>query len=156
MRNLVITIVMMCGLLAGMSAQSPTVEDLGWLAGCWSMPRPDGFTEEHWMRPAGGTMFGMNRTVRAGRTIEFEFLQIAMVDERLALLARPSGQAPATFPVKSVATREVVFENPDHDFPQRVIYRLTGDGALLGRVEGVVDGQARSVEFPFRQCESQG
>ncbi len=153
MRNLVTTLVLACGLLGGLSAQRPDVGDLAWLAGCWSMPRSDGLTEEHWMQPAGGTMFGMNRTVRAGRTVEFEFLQIAMVDGRLALLARPSGQAPATFPIKSIAVREVVFEDPDHDFPQRIIYRLGDDGSLRARVEGEVDGQVRGIDFPYRRCE---
>jgi hypothetical protein len=140
-------------MLAAPAAEQQTVDDLAWLAGCWSMPRPDGLTEEHWMQPAGGTMFGMNRTVRAGRTVEFEFLQIAMVDGRLALLARPSGQAPATFPIKSIAAHEVVFEDPDHDFPQRIIYRLGDDGSLHARVEGEVDGQVRGIDFPYRRCE---
>jgi hypothetical protein len=155
MRGGFATAIVVTGLLTGGSAQTPapTIDDLAWLSGCWAMPRPDGLTEEHWMRPAGGTMLGMNRTVRGGRTVEYEFLQILEVMGRLAFLARPSGQAPATFPLASLGERDVVFENRDHDFPQRIIYRLDEDGTLSARVEGTVDGETRGVDFPYRRCE---
>ena len=77
---------------------------------------------------------------------------------RLAFIANPSGQAQATFPVKSLGEREVVFENPAHDFPQRVIYRLDEAGVLRARIEGTVDGKPRAEDFPMRRvrCENGG
>ena len=96
--------------------------------------------------------------MRGGRTVAWEHLRIAEVAPgRLAYIALPSGQAEATFPLASSGEREVVFENPEHDFPQRVIYRLQGD-RLLASIEGKDEGQARSIEFPFRRvdCESWG
>jgi hypothetical protein len=50
-------------------------------------------------------------------------------------------------------TNEVVFENPEHDFPQRIIYRLIANGKLLGRIEGVVDGTERSADFPMTRSD---
>lgn len=132
-------------------AQNATVDRLAWLSGCWAMARPDGVTEEQWMRPAGGTMLGMSRTVRGGKTTEFEFLQIRDVNGTLAYVARPSGQAEAAFAAKTIADGEVVFEDPAHDFPQRIIYRRTADG-VTARIEGVMDGKTRGTDFPFRRC----
>jgi hypothetical protein len=125
---------------------------LAWIAGCWVRARPDGQAEEQWMKPSGGTMLGMSRTVRAGKTTEFEFLQIRDVDGALAYVAKPSGQAEATFPVKSLTEREVVFENLKHDFPHRVIYRHTAEDGLAARIEGEINGKARGVDFPFTRC----
>ena len=59
-----------------LTPQAQNVGQAGWLAGCWVMTRGDGVTEEHWMKPAGGSMLGMSRSVRGGKTAEFEFLQI--------------------------------------------------------------------------------
>ena len=75
-------------------AQAPaaSLERLSWLSGCWTRTRPDGLTEEHWMKPAGGTMLGMGRSVKGDRTTEFEFLQIREVAGKLAYIAKPSGQ----------------------------------------------------------------
>lgn len=141
--------------LASVHASQPAereVAQLGWMAGCWTRALPDGVNEEQWMRPLGGSLLGMSRTVRGGRTSEFEFLRIAEVDGALAYVARPSGQAEAIFRMTSLTEREVVFENPRHDFPQRIIYRRNGDAALTARIEGTMNGQQRGVDFPYTRC----
>jgi hypothetical protein len=130
------------------------VDRLAWLSGCWTQPRANGLVEEHWMTPRGHSMLGMSRTVVGGKTVEYEFLRIAVVDGRLAYVARPSGQAEATFPLKLVADGVVVFENLSHDFPQRIIYRRNADASVTGRIEGVVNGEARGRDFPYRRCAS--
>ena len=140
-------------LTSGQPAAAPAIDRLAWLGGCWVQTRADGVTEEHWMKPAGGTMLGMGRSVRNGRTAEFEFLQIREVDGALAYVARPSGQAEATFPLKTLADSEVVFENLAHDFPQRIIYRSSADGSMTARVEGSRNGQTRGIDYPYRKCQ---
>ena len=128
-----------------------SIDRLSWLAGCWSRVRADGLTEEHWMAPRGGTMLGMSRTVRDGRTVEFEFLQIRSGEGTLVYEARPSGQPMAIFPLESAADGMVTFENPSHDFPQRIIYRRTAAG-IAARIEGRMNGTERGVDFPFTRC----
>ncbi len=103
------------------------------------------------MAPAGDGMLGMSRTVARGRIVEHEFLQIRVHDGRLVLIAKPSRQPEATFTAKTVGPRAVTFENPAHDFPQRVIYRLQEDGSLVGRIEGEEQGKAKGVDFPMRR-----
>jgi hypothetical protein len=44
-----------------------------------------------------------------------------------------------------------VFENPEHDFPKRIIYRLTPDGSLNARVEGIEKGRATAEEWTWRR-----
>ena len=68
-------------------------------------------------------MLGMSRTVRRGETVEFEFMQLRhLPDGTLAFIASPSGQAPTVFPLLRISDAEATFENPQHDFPQRVVY----------------------------------
>jgi len=47
-----------------------------------------------------------------------------------------------------------VFEDLAHDFPQRVIYRRLGPDAGTGRIEGQIGGQAKSIDFPYKRCET--
>ena len=127
-----------------------TINDLAWLKGCWSSNRNGRETTEHWMKPAGGTMLGISRTVAEGKTVEFEFMQIRQeANDEIFFVAKPSGQLEATFKLIKGSANEAIFENPQHDFPQRVIYRLQGDGSLLGRIEGVSKGKEKSVDFPM-------
>jgi hypothetical protein len=135
------------------SAASPGVESLAWLTGCWSRSNADMGSGEQWTAPAGGTMLGVSRTVREGRTVEYEFVVIrADPDGTPVYHAHPSGQASAEFRLARVGDREAVFENPTHDFPQRVGYRLAGDDTTLTAwIEGLVNGATRRIEFPMRR-----
>lgn len=128
------------------------IEDMAWLAGCWSQTQANGRSEEHWLPPAGGAMLGLSRTIRDGRMTEFEFLSIREVDGKLSYVAIPSRQQETAFALARFAPTELVFENAAHDFPQRVIYRKVADG-LAARIEGVVGGKSRSVDFPFERCK---
>jgi hypothetical protein len=138
-------------------AGAASIADLDWLAGCWISVGGEAGSGEQWMAPAGGTLLGVGRTVKNGRTVAHEFMQIREIEPgKIAFIARPSGQAEATFPLTKAAEREVVFENPQHDFPQRVIYRLDGEGVLRASIEGLSKGQLKTVEFPLKKvdCES--
>src|SRR5690349_9435796 len=82
---------------AAQAADSPLAR-VAWLAGCWRGLNGEPGTAEHWMPLAGGTLLGVGRTVRQGRTVEHEFLQIRETPEgRLVYIASPSGQPTATF-----------------------------------------------------------
>lgn len=103
------------------------------------------------MKPAGGTMLGMSRTVEDGRTVEWEFLQLREAGNHLVYIAHPSNQARAEFRWISGTATSARFENPDHDFPQVITYTLQPDGSLLGRIEGTVKGAPRAVDFPMQR-----
>jgi hypothetical protein len=132
------------------AAQGPGVDQLSWMAGCWRMESGNRVADEVWMAPSGGAMLGMSRTVTGGRTSAHEFMQIREQDGAVVFIARPSGQAETTFRLKSSGPREVTFENPAHDFPQRVMYRMKGDTLVAG-IEGTENGKARGVVFSMRR-----
>jgi hypothetical protein len=131
-----------------------TIDQAGWLAGCWSREAGGRLVEEHWMKPAGGTMIGMSRTVASGRTTAHEFLRLVEQDGTLAYIAQPSRQKEATFVLTSIAPGDLVFENPAHDFPQRILYKRQPDGSVKARIEGKMNGQERGIDFPMAKCGS--
>ncbi len=130
------------------------IDKLGFIAGCWTLTRPNGTKiEEQWLAPAGGAMIGMSRSVRDGKLREFEFMRILpAADGKLQYVAIPSGQAEAAFPMREIGENAVTFEAPEHDFPQRILYRLVDKDTLVARIEGSVGGQARSADFPYTRC----
>lgn len=139
------------------SAAEHDITALAWMAGCWAQETGDAGSVEHWLPPAGGTMFGVSRTVKNGRTVEFEFMQLRMNAEgKLVFIALPSGQKEVTFVAANVGKDSVTFENPQHDFPQKVSYRLESGDRLIGRIEGTRGGTLRGVDFPMRRvaCEA--
>lgn len=133
------------------SAQtSHSINDLAWLAGSWAGPDGNLHHEEHWTAPRGGAMVGMHRTIKDDRMAEFEFIRIEERDGVLIYLSMPNGRSPATlFPLRTLERERVVFENAQHDFPQRIIYWKAGND-LRARIEGTTDGKTTSMEWTWK------
>jgi len=127
------------------------VAELSWLAGCWHHEEAGRVSEECWMAPRAGMMLGLHRDVRAGRPF-FEYLRIADHDGGVAYLASPRGREPTAFRLIENGAQRAVFANPEHDFPQRIIYWLSDDDRLHARIEGEVDGEARSSEWSWARA----
>lgn len=139
-------------LVAWSRADAHTIRELNWLQGCWSSTNPgERQTTEHWMKPTRDSMLGLSQTVTGDKMLEFEFMRIAQeADGEIYFIAKPSGQPEARFKLITVGANEIVFENPAHDFPQRIIYRREGD-SLNGRIEGTVNGQEKASDFPMKR-----
>jgi hypothetical protein len=107
------------------------------------------------MLPAGGLMMGMGRTLEIDggsgfeKNVDFETMRIEQNGSDVIFYARPrSNKEETAFKAIRMGASEVVFENKQHDFPQRVIYRRDGD-KLFARIEGDKNGQAAGIDFPM-------
>jgi len=118
-----------------------------WMAGAWRGESGGTKMEEHWTAAAGGLMLGMHRDLLPNGKAAFEFLRIEQEkDGSLVYLAMPSGRAATPFPLKTITGTRIVFENAQHDFPQRIVYWKDGE-RLCARVEGTIHGKAESEEW---------
>ena len=153
-----LNISMACALLIlSTGASASNLDKLGWLQGCWHVAGTDKGSVEQWTSAAGGSMLGMSRTVKGGKTQDFEFIQIREdTSGKLVFIAQPSGAPPTSFPLLREDGAMFVFEQKAHDFPQRVIYRKDGDKAMMARIEGMVKGKLESMDFPMKRisCEA--
>lgn len=133
MRNLylVVSAIFITGSGLHATAGPPTADSLAWMSGEWRSEGDGARSEEHWMSPAGGMLMGMHRDVTPGG-VTFEHIRIEVVEGALTYLASPQG-APATpFRLTEVGPGHAVFENPAHDFPQRIVYRRDDDKLCAG------------------------
>jgi hypothetical protein len=134
-------------------AAKPTLQDFAWLAGHWRIEQSDRLVDEQWMAPSGGLMMGMARNVQAGKVREYEFTLLRQEPNGdIVYVASPSKQTQTTFKLTSLRDGEAVFENPEHDFPKKIVYARKPDGSLLAAIEGPGrDGKTRRVEYPFKR-----
>src|SRR5262245_37045813 len=103
-------------------AQAPRVAALDWMSGTWVRYSHDSTVTESWLGPGNGLMVASNlSTWKSGRKF-YEFLRIADTADGFSYFASPGGKPPVEFKVKELAGRKVVFENAQHDFPQRIVY----------------------------------
>src|SRR6185295_1134964 len=134
-------------------AAKPTLQDFAWLAGHWRIEQADRQVDEQWMAPAGGLMMGMARNVQGGKVREYEFTLLRQEPNGdIFYVASQSKQSETSFKLTSLAGGAAVFENPQHDFPKKIVYARQADGSLLAAIEGPGrDGKPRRVEYPFKR-----
>lgn len=121
--------------------------DLSWMAGYWLDCSQGREASEAWSDPRAGLSVGHAVTVSGGE-VSFEVSHIGPTPAGFAYVAQPGGAPPTAFPLIESGPRRAVFANPENDFPTRVIYEREGD-ALKARIEGEIDGRARSMEWNF-------
>ncbi|HEY6123871.1 MAG TPA: DUF6265 family protein [Steroidobacteraceae bacterium] len=137
-------------------AKSPASGGFDWLAGRWCVQSGESFIEEHWLSPRGDLMLGVGRTVKGGKTMNFEFMRIEIRDGVASLIAQPQGGAPTAFRMTASGDHWARFENPQHDFPKRVEYRRTPDG-LHAEIAGPgKNGKEAVIPFEYRGCGAEG
>jgi hypothetical protein len=134
-------------------AAPPDLNALAWMAGYWKGEVGGQMMEECWMAPSGRMMVGMHRDVRGERPAFFEFLRIEQTADAIVYTASPRGAAPTAFELTESGERRAVFSNPEHDYPQRIIYWRVGEDELRARIEGETPAGPRASEWAWKRAE---
>ncbi|MFN7134261.1 MAG: DUF6265 family protein, partial [Myxococcales bacterium] len=150
MRTLAFALAVAATLSPAAAAQQPAfrVAQLGWLAGTWQGETADGLMEEQWLPPRGGTMLATSRITSGDKTVFVEFVRLLERGGEV-FYAVSIGERTTEFRLVKLEGESAVFENPKHDFPQRILYRRKGN-TLLARIEGTRDGRAAGEDFVLR------
>jgi hypothetical protein len=140
------TLIFLAALLLAPAADAETLDDLRWLKGCWRTQGGASVITEVWSTPPMPAMLGYSFTTRDGQIRDWEQTRIEIIDGTPTFIAMPRGGAPVRFRLTSTVfesdTRlhgdSATFENPEHDYPQRVTYARVGDRltATISRTDG--------------------
>jgi hypothetical protein len=127
------------------------LEELGFLAGCWSGVMGSLEVREQWTEAEGGMMMWTTRFLRDGQIADFEFGMLLADSAGTTLWPYPRGErSEHGFPLVR-SEDEYVFENLEHDFPVRIVYVRDGENGLNPRIEGR-DGEARGWSLTRVRC----
>lgn len=149
MKSFLTTNVLLAALCISGYAQNATLANFTGLAGCWERNERGLLINEMWMKPAGTSMIGAGRTVKNGKTTDYEFLRIEQREDAIYYIAKPRANAQETaFKLKTWSANDFVFENLEHDFPQRILYKVNGN-SLAARIEGTRNGKSSGIDFPM-------
>lgn len=126
-----------------------------WMAGSWCGSLGKARVEEIWLRPAGGLMLGMSRTVGM-RGAQFELMRVQLQEGKPVLWAQPQGGTAVVFAMREQGAQHLEFHNPTHDFPQSIRYQREGE-RLLAEIAGTLpNGQLRRIRFEYQACALNG
>jgi hypothetical protein len=136
-------------LAAPLSALSDAHEMPTWMAGNWYDKKGDAWSEEYWTPLRADTMFGFSRS-GTGDTLNFwEQMRLQREDgNAIALWIVAADQKPVRFEATASGDKWMTFENPAHDYPQRIAYWR--EGRTLKAKISMMDG-SKPVSFRYSQ-----
>jgi hypothetical protein len=85
-----------------------------WLVGAWEHEDGEGWADEYWTPLRGDMMMGSARSGKDEKLTFWEQMRIQKEDDGAVVLWVVS------------AENSIVFENPEHDYPQRIYYWREG------------------------------
>lgn len=129
---------------------NPELEKFSWLIGTWSSVNDKTLYQETWTKINNFTLSGNAFMLSKTDTLFTEKLQIIFLDKEIFYIATVKDQN-NSLPVRFRLTKNErglhIFENPSHDFPQKIIYFMKSGNQLLAIASGVVDGKFRKENF---------
>ncbi len=119
-----------------------------WMAGVWEHADAQGWADEYWTPLRGDIMLGSARSGKDERLNFWEQMRIQKEDDGAVVLWVVSAdQKPVQFEATVSAENAIMFENPDHDYPQRIYYWREGN--VLKAEISLIDG-TKPVQFSYR------
>jgi hypothetical protein len=140
-------------LLIMISCTSPGPELPLWLEGEWKTNNKSGFAGETWQLANDTLLSGEGLVHVGGQYRVMEKITIFSSNGNLYYGATVSGQnegKQVLFTASHIAPGHLVFLNPEHDFPTRIVYKLKDDRALEVNISGRDKEDSRTIAM-FKQ-----
>ena len=156
MKKSISAVLIFATLLAGCSQvkknKTETVNRLNWLNGSWAMKTDDGTVTEQWKPVNDSLMEGSSDFVKGDSVIPFETIKIFRRDTSFYYEAKAAGQnneQPVEFILTAYSDTGFVAENPQHDFPKRISYKLVNKDSIHAFVDGGFSMPDKRVDFYY-------
>ena len=127
------------------------LEIFRWLVGKWEGLQGSGIYHEEWEFNDESVLTGKAYLIKKGEILNTEKLKIHLSGSDVLYTADVShNPSPVSFRLTSYENNIFIFENPDHDFPQKITYEMKNDGSLFAVVEAINNGKNRRIEYSLK------
>ncbi|MDX2045181.1 MAG: DUF6265 family protein [Chitinophagaceae bacterium] len=122
------------------------------LQGLWQMTTSRGVLHEEWKTSGNDIMKSQSYRVNNNDTVMMETAELLKKGKDIFYIPTVPNQnqgKPVEFKLTSAQNNEYIFENPEHDFPQRIIYNLKSATETEATIDGSINGQYRKMVYRF-------
>jgi hypothetical protein len=127
-----------------------------WLLGNWENKSADGNLSETWKKVNDSTFQAQSYFIKDKDTLHFESIDLQQKGENLTYNATVKGQnndKSVTFKLTNSTEKQLVFENPKHDYPKKISYTQITDDSLVAEISGILEGKPSSEKFSMKKIK---
>ena len=125
-----------------------------WLLGSWEFKTTDAILSENWTKIKDSTYYGQSGVVKSNDTLHFETITLQQNREELTYLTTILGEnndKPISFVLTETTENQLIFENPTHDYPQKISYNHVSKDSLVTETSGVQSGKPSSEKYLMKK-----
>jgi len=156
MKNIIyiVSILLFCCFSCQQKATSyAALEKANWFLGKWENKTPEGTFSEEWKVENDSVYYGKSHYIVKNDTIFTETIKLIQSKNNVFYIVTTippqNGVEPVSFKLTSSTTDYLVFENPEHDFPKKITYKLVNKDSMYAEISG--DGKSQG--FPFKKVK---
>lgn len=138
------------------SNEKEKIKTAHWLVGKWETKTPEGILSENWEKLNDSTYKGQSYFIKDKDTVHFETMLLQQTGEELDYIATVKGQnndKPVRFKLMETTEKELLFENPKHDYPQKISYKQTSNKSLTAEISGLQFGKPNSEKYSMTKIK---
>lgn len=127
-----------------------------WFLGRWENNSKEGNMSEIWTKENDSTFHGESYFVIGKDTVFAESVRLWQKENQLIYEVSVKGQndeKPIDFALTSSSDKQLVFENPKHDFPSKITYNKITNDSLVAEISGMKDGKAKAEQFAMKKVQ---
>jgi hypothetical protein len=122
--------------------------------GTWIMSVPEGFICEQWREVDDHHLKGRSFKIIGTDTTVLETMTLVEKDNHISydpVVANNGNDKNVNFPLASSQNNTFIFSNPQHDFPQRIIYQFVSKDSLHAWIDGKYNGKEIKKDYYYRR-----
>lgn len=125
-----------------------------WLIGSWENNTKDMNFVEIW-KIANDSIYSAESYVLVSKdTVFYESVNLIQKNDSLFYIVSARNQnneKPVSFYLTKSNSNQLVFENPKHDFPNKIVYNKINNDSMVATIEGVKNGKKLNEAFPMKR-----
>lgn len=130
------------------------LQKVHWLKGTWQRQSAKGILTETWQQLDDSTFAGRSFFVSNRDTLSSETIRLEQRNGKLYYIPIVSGQNDGkaiVFTQTKLSDSTIIFENPAHDFPQKIEYRFQKPDSLIAEVSATINDTIRRQQFRMKK-----
>ncbi len=138
------------------SEQTSPIASTNWLLGHWQNVSAHGTYIETWSQLNDSVYTAESYYIMENDTPSMETIRLEQHGTDLFYIPTVDDQnnnQPVTFKLTKTSDKQLVFENPEHDFPKSIVYSLINADSMVASISGPKGGKQDTLFFPMKRAE---
>jgi len=135
-------------------AAHPNMAKARWFIGQWENKSAEGDLVENWTKVNDSLYMGESYFIVKGDTVFAERVALLEIYGRMTYNVTVPSQnegGAVAFVMTDINDERVIFENPQHDYPSKIMYSNVAPDSLVAEISGTKDGKHASEIFRMKR-----